>query len=437
VPRCAVEAEGSARDLTAAAFGPSGDNLLEALNASQVFSDADALGAGAVLAVLRCGASAFDRCEWTRCDGASRHVIDLAGQKLYETHWAAVPLFWRQLYWWCSAMRAVALVAANVDAAIEALAAVDRGMLLGAPCAGVDLASLASALQRLVPDAASPSAPPSPISAAAQLAQQHAKRRRLHAPPTCCLTAAVPRVQCPSVMTFVERWAMSQEPVVITDAIGHWSALRKWSDPNYLVSVAGKRLVPVETGGRYTADEWRQELMTLRDMVARFGPNPPDEDVDGCEGVEAAVYLAQHDLFSQIPELADDISVPDYCCCVGSGDPPEVNAWFGPAGTVSPLHFDRYHNLLCQVVGRKRVLMFAPSDSHRLYAHTDPLLHNTSRVDAVEPDLEAFPLFAEATRFECVLLPGEMLYIPPRWWHHVTALSLSFSVSHWFGGDDE
>ena len=435
--------------LTATAFTSLGHDghLSSTLEASPMLHDAKRVGGNAVIAVLRAGVVAFDREDWVRCDSAARHVLDLASQKLYETHWTAVPLVWRQLYGWCSAMHAVALVAAQPSRVSDALAVADKGLLLGAPVLGVDLTSLATALQCLVPATpwahtpldTQPPAPP-PSTTGALVSQPSVKRRRVIAPPISDTTSVVPRVHCPSVLTFAEQWAMSREPVVITGAIEHWPALREWAEPKYLLSVAGKRLVPVETGGSYTADEWRQELMTLHDMISRFGADPWDVSHnvdDDCEGIEeATVYLAQHDIFTQIPELADDISVPDYCCCIGSGEPPQVNAWFGPAGTVSPLHYDRYHNMLCQVVGRKRVLMFAPSDSHRLYAHPDAMLHNTSRVDVVEPDLAAFPLFAEAKRFECVLGPGDMLYIPPHWWHHVTSLSVSFSVSHWFGGED-
>lgn len=163
----------------------------------------------------------------------------------------------------------------------------------------------------------------------------------------------------------------------------------------------------------------------------------------GRGGGEAQVaYLAQHPLFDQCPSLAADIITPDYCCCScsdGDGDGSgvvEVNAWLGPAGTVSCLHYDEPHNLLCQVVGRKRIRLYAPGCSAGLYPVTEGLLRNTSQVD-VEAAWDAaaaaaFPLFPQQPYVECELGPGEMLYIPPRWWHHVRSLSTSFSVSFWW-----
>lgn len=109
----------------------------------------------------------------------------------------------------------------------------------------------------------------------------------------------------------------------------------------------------------------------------------------------------------------------------------DINAWFGPKGTVSPLHFDPKHNLLCQVVGAKKIIMYPESDGRFLYPR-EGMLKNTSQVDVESPDLSTYPEFGRAVPRECLLNPGEMLYIPPKYWHHVRALDNSFSVSFWW-----
>lgn len=137
--------------------------------------------------------------------------------------------------------------------------------------------------------------------------------------------------------------------------------------------------------------------------------------------------------------LGRDILTPDYCVLRRveddeNGDEEEdiaVNAWFGPRGTVSPLHFDPKDNLLCQVVGAKYLRLYAPHESAKLYP-VDGMLANTSQVQVEDPDYTAFPAFRDAAYVECVLREGEMLFIPPRYWHFVKSLSTSFSVSFWW-----
>ncbi len=133
----------------------------------------------------------------------------------------------------------------------------------------------------------------------------------------------------------------------------------------------------------------------------------------------------------------EDICIPEFCLTGGDGAREvDVNAWFGPAGTVSPLHTDPRHNILCQVRGSKYLRLYPASESAKLYPYEgSDLLSNTSRVDLEEEenkDDTSFPKFTTASGWEGVLEEGDALYIPPGCWHFVKSLSPSMSVSVWF-----
>lgn len=105
--------------------------------------------------------------------------------------------------------------------------------------------------------------------------------------------------------------------------------------------------------------------MTVNEFVNRFVDKPSDE----------VGYLAQYQLLEQIPQLRSDLVVPDYCYfleeegtlgngnvqkkrirCAGNEDADnfvDINCWFGPAHTVSPMHTDPRHNLLAQVCSKQ------------------------------------------------------------------------------------
>ena len=99
---------------------------------------------------------------------------------------------------------------------------------------------------------------------------------------------------------------------------------------------------------------------------------------------------------------------------------------------MSPLHNDPYHNILCQVVGTKYLRLVDAAHTGAVYPRDGPLCNN-SRVDLDRPDPGAFPAFEEVPFWQCVLRPGEALYIPRHCWHYVRSLETSFSASFWWG----
>ena len=102
-------------------------------------------------------------------------------------------------------------------------------------------------------------------------------------------------------------------------------------------------------------------------------------------------------------------------------------------GLPSPNYFHKYKKQVSlQVFGWKRVILYRPEDTPNLYSFETRLLSNTAQVDPINPDYEKWPNLRKAKGSMCYLGPGDMLFIPPRWWHHVESLTPSFSISFWW-----
>ncbi len=113
--------------------------------------------------------------------------------------------------------------------------------------------------------------------------------------------------------------------------------------------------------------------------------------------------------------------------------------WLSNRVTVQT-HYDLSFNVACVLAGRRRFTLFPPEQFVNLYV--GPLEFTLagqpiSMVRLHDPDHERFPKFREAWRHAQVaeLEPGDALFIPYMWWHHVESLS-PFNVLFNYWWDD-
>ncbi|KAL1528792.1 hypothetical protein AB1Y20_010117 [Prymnesium parvum] len=100
--------------------------------------------------------------------------------------------------------------------------------------------------------------------------------------------------------------------------------------------------------------------------------------------------------------------------------------WLGTAHVITQAHYDTSHNFFIQLVGRKRFWVWPPSSYNALRIF--PSRHSLHR----QSSLSSLPAAATAQPFEVTLSPGDVLYLPPFWFHHVEALDhFSVSVAVW------
>jgi hypothetical protein len=180
-----------------------------------------------------------------------------------------------------------------------------------------------------------------------------AKRRRLSPPDPALLFAPTPIPTLPSAPSLSSYIKLHKDrPFILREyatsglSSPSWPAIHRWRSPDYLLDTVGEgRVVPVEIGAAYDEEGWGQRIVPLRDMMARAGYDVAPETPGADSG--PPLYLAQHSLLEQFPELGGDICMPDY---VWSNPAPDrapatddgiiINVWLGSASSevISPAH---------------------------------------------------------------------------------------------------
>jgi hypothetical protein len=220
---------------------------------------------------------------------------------------------------------------------------------------------------------------------------------------------------------FLDRYYSQNTPVLMTDSCDSWPAQSLW-DAGYLVGKLGSTEVEVMAGRESDPDyeinaNQHRFMMPFDEYVAKIKS----------EGRSNDTYLVANNKLlateAALP-LWDDFTLDERYL---APDPKRTHAflWLGPAGTVTPLHHDSVNVLFNQVDGWKHIILVPSLEIHRVYNN----LAVYSQVDPLKPDLGQYPLFADAQQIHLDVGPGQTLFIPAGWWHHVEATEASISIS--------
>lgn len=232
---------------------------------------------------------------------------------------------------------------------------------------------------------------------------------------------AIDRRSGVSQQQFLDQYYSRNEPVLLTDVCDRWPAISLWN-PAYLAEKLGSTEVEVmagrESDSRYEINADRHRLrMPFDEYVAKVETGNRSNDM---------YLVANNKLLETEPALLlwNDFDIDERYL---APDPTRSHAflWFGPAGTLTPLHHDVANVMFNQIDGWKHIILIPSLETHRVYNN----LGVYSPVNPLQPDLDRYPLFADVQQIHIDIGPGQTLFIPAGWWHHVEAMEISISIS--------
>jgi len=208
------------------------------------------------------------------------------------------------------------------------------------------------------------------------------------------------------------------------EAIGYLKALDTGAPADVMIAPPAERgrffYRPDMRGFNFTRDH--ATLSRLADHLLRIAAEP--EPIAIYAGaMPAATHVPRFDAANPFPLAARQSRV-------------QTRIWLGNATQVST-HFDLSDNFAVVALGRRRFTLFPPEATGDLYI--GPLNvtlagQPVSMVDPLAPDLERYPRYAAARELAqtAELAPGDALFVPALWWHHVHATEpLNVLVNYW------
>jgi ribosomal protein L16 Arg81 hydroxylase len=232
------------------------------------------------------------------------------------------------------------------------------------------------------------------------------------------------RVPLPPFQDFLRDYYYENRIGIFTGAIDHWKA-SKWTFDNLVEKVGYDSMVEVQAGRE--KDESYEQNKAKHKQEIKFG-----EFIKKVTSPETGnqIYMTayNHSFFNpNLAGLLDDMGD------IGDGflDMQRENyvgssfLWIGAKDIVTPLHHDLHNNFFIQIRGKKRWHLVPSMQVPYMYNNT----HVFSDMSLMNSDRSQFPNFANASVIEVDVQEGEILFVPIGYWHHVTGLEPSISIT--------
>jgi hypothetical protein len=146
------------------------------------------------------------------------------------------------------------------------------------------------------------------------------------------------------------------------------------------------------------------------------------------------VYMFSVKVAEQLPELLPFLELPKINHQTFNGD---WRLWLGSGDHSAQIHADGEENLFFAIAGQKTFTVYPPQALPDLYVcalEGGAYSAQSSTVNPQDPDLTRFPKFTNAQKIarEVTLKPGDMMYLPSRWWHSVDSVGLNLGINYWW-----
>uniref|UniRef100_A0A182PJR4 JmjC domain-containing protein n=1 Tax=Anopheles epiroticus TaxID=199890 RepID=A0A182PJR4_9DIPT len=291
----------------------------------------------------------------------------------------------------------------------------------------------------------------------------------------------------PSPLKFVRDNVAKNLPLIMRNAVNDWPAVQKWNSKYFREAIPEKEVTVAITPNGYAdglafhqEEEYfvlpLEQTMRMEDFLNALDHKDPD--------VVPYIQRQNSNLTEDFQELWMDVKQNslNFASEAFNKEPDAINFWMGDERAItssklrrtqlsrdigaflklfyrSTVHKDPYENIYCVISGYKDFILIPPIDLHNVPRRKYPMgiymqqnddsiviepvvdkkgqpgLIEWVSVDPLNPDLERFPCYADATTYEIRLNAGDLLYLPSLWYHHVRQSHKCIAINFWYDMD--